>query len=741
MPWRPGLSTAGQETTMPESELRVARNVGTDLDGMLRKRPGITQWGQTIKSPDVGATDSTQTDFQSFISTNTLTQNDASSGLITDTTANGVLTTSVPAGDSNKTFTESRVVTLSANTKWSLRFMFRGTNLPAYGSTTNANSFVVRAQGASGSGKEFGIWSGGLYYKQASDNKYVLIDGSEFVGVGSWHSIEIQCTVGGSTLVYVDEVLLSTLTTSTLDTASFTTANSAYELEWEVEGTAAAGTQYTTYISGLQYNDTATDPFTADTIVALQDFQYVTNSGAKVRVLLAAAGNYIYHDKNLDRAWRPLHPKQRSQVYFAPYRSTVCWSDNNGATQVSVWQWDGIAAPTLLDDAPPVRYLTEHQKRLCGWGDIANPRRFYYSGDRLPNVWFSPTPTNTEDEFDTLIDAGYIEIDSRGVEVRAALGDFYGLAVLAGKEGFWKLAGNGPFSYQLSGLKVGTGISNARSFTQVGNDAWGIGTQGLVSLAATDQFGDLQANFPSLPIQDLWAPSDSSPNTINQTYIGESRLVHSPRSTAVYIAVPLAGDQSAQNIYVFNTTTQKFYGPWEIDAQALVVAEVASPVTEVVMVGGSSGQVGYLNALTLSDYTSSAIDFEMQTSAMNGRSLNPAYISLQKTWKTLRLFLLPRGHWEYAVTWWTDEDIVSGTTTRQQNMYTVPMYVIDKDLKLDIEPSNLLRTGGELMVAEIPLDKRGRSLTVSITQSTLDEDFLIQGMEIEGTVNGYEAES
>ena len=67
MPWRPGLITAGQETSVPEDALRKATNIGTDLDGMLRARPGLEQWGQTLKKPDTGATDSTVTAFAPFI--------------------------------------------------------------------------------------------------------------------------------------------------------------------------------------------------------------------------------------------------------------------------------------------------------------------------------------------------------------------------------------------------------------------------------------------------------------------------------------------------------------------------------------------------------------------------------------------------------------------------------------------------------------------------------------------------
>ena len=52
MPWRDGLATAGQQTSIPETSLWQAKNVTAGLDGLMSKRPGIEQWGQTLKVPD-----------------------------------------------------------------------------------------------------------------------------------------------------------------------------------------------------------------------------------------------------------------------------------------------------------------------------------------------------------------------------------------------------------------------------------------------------------------------------------------------------------------------------------------------------------------------------------------------------------------------------------------------------------------------------------------------------------------
>jgi hypothetical protein len=751
-PYRPGLNTAGQQTSAPETDAWELKNCAPDLDGMISKRPGLTKWGQTIKAPDatagvdVDGTDSTLVAFSDFLGgTSGYAEADSSSGEIEVVTQQGALKTNVGEGTSNESYLMSYIVgSLSSNDEWSLRFQFRGTNLSAYDGGTTPNTFVIRGQGTNTSTKEFAIWSGGLYWKRASDSKYVLVVGAEQVGNGTWQTIEIRCDngTGGSTTVYVNEVLAQTLTSADLENVAITGV-AAFEMRWEVEGTEAdPPTNYSTRVSTIMYNDTITDPFVAAKIVALKDYRYVSTSGALIRSLLMAAGDYVYHDKNLEGSWRPLKLKTNSNVFFAKYRTTIVWSDNNGAGSVKVWQWDGSADPVELDDAPSVRFLVEHQQRLFGWGDVKNPRRLYYSGDRQPNVWFSPAPDNVEDQFDVLLDAGYVELESKSDEIVAVEGDYYGLAIIGSTKGFWKLAGHGTFSYQLAGLRVSIGPANAHGLTQVGNDVWAFGKEGLVSLAATEQFGDIQASFPGVAIQNLWNPDVSSGAAFNQTYIQNSRITFHVRSASVYFAAPLINDQRPVNIYVYNMNMQKLYGPWEVDAEVLETVEVASPVTDVVMVGGADGRIGYFNPFTKRDFAADGYTMTIQTQSINGRTQDPRLITQKKTFKQLRLGVIPRGSWDIDLTWWTDLDPEEITDTRNQIPETSNLraYVLDDDFRLDEDPDSFVHSGEELETILVPLDKRGRDLTLKIEQSGEGEDLAIQSIEIEGSIIGDEAE-
>ena len=744
MPWRPKLTTAGQQTTIPEEDLWRCVNGAPDLDGMISKRPGLTQWGQTIKVPDASATGSTLTGFSDFLQdTAGYLITDASTGLVSLTTTRGVLKGGVQSNLGTENLTAGFVVsTLTATDEWSLRFIFRGTNLPAYATTTDPNTFTFRGQSSSGNAKEFAIWADGLYWKRDSDGDYTKITNSDYIGAGAWNTVEVNSDDNGNTTVSLNDTLLATLTS--LDMRDVTlTGTTAFEFNWQVEGSGLDGKQYTAMISTPMYNDIVTTPFAAQTIIALKDYQFLTSSGGTtIRSLVMAAGDYIYHDRGLEAGWRPLWPKSHANIFFAPYRTTMVWSDNNGAAAGALWQWDGVEDPKELTDAPKVRFVTEHQQRLFGWGEIANPRRLYYSGDRLPKVWFSPSAGNTEDEFDTLIDAGYMEIPSRGVSINGFVGDFFGLGVVAAEKGFWKLGGAGVFSYQLQGLKVGTGATNAESITQVGNDLWSIGAQGIASLAATEKFGDLQSAMPSIPIQNLWQPDVSSGNPINETFLDQSRLVYSTSRSTVLAIVPLVGDQGPEKAFVFNTNTQSWYGPWEVDAEAVSAVVVASPVTEVIMMGGASGEIGYFNPFTRRDF-GGGYSLTLETSAINGRSKDTRLVSMVKTWKNLRLIVVPRGDWDIDLTWWTDEDVDEGSDTVNQNFNdnrTSKMFVLDEDFRLDENPDAFIRAGEELAFIDIPLDARGKNLTIKIEQTGDGEDLAIQGIELEAHVNGWEQE-
>lgn len=753
-PYRDGLATAGRQTTIPETALWQAQNVVTELDGLIAKRPGLKQWGQTIKVPDPADTGSTIQQFVDFLSgTAGFVATDTSSGDVTTTANDGALLANVAANTGTGNLILSYAVsTVSAGNDWSIRFVFKGTNLPEYtAASTTPNTFVVRGQGALGTGKEFAIWAGGLYYKNAPDDQYTLIVGTETVGAGGWKAVEIRVddSGGGVTNVYVNDTLVTTtpITSSLIKDVSLT-GTSTFEFQWMVEGTGAPGTQYSTQLSTPMYNDSSAAPFKAKAIAALKNFQYTTTAGSNSRALLCAAGDYVYHDNGLFNAWRPLHPKQNAEVFFTGYRQTIIWSDNNGARQASLWQWKGFGDVELLDDAPPVRFMTEHQQRVFCAGDKENPLRIYYSADRQPNVYFSPTPTNIEDEFDVVVNAGYIEIPGKeGDEVTALFGDYYGVCIAFTRTGVWRIDGAGPTSYSRNAINQDVGCETAQAVAQVANDLWFISRQGVHSLAATDKFGNIESQFPSVPIQNLWTESPSTVKRISRGYLSNAKLRYNPHTSLVYVAVPLTGDTAAENVFVYNVNTQKWHGPWTIDSRAMENVEIATPVVEVMMHGNVSGQIGYTDQAFKADYGIGSVDMKLESAYLDGRSIHPMLPGMMKTFKKLRLFVLPRGDWAFDMKVRVDAQIEEPYTGLSQNVFPKESFFLgadaatdNGDFRLDLSPDGILRSREEMGVIEINVDQRGYALAFIIEQKAAGQDLVIQGVEVEFLSNGYETE-
>ena len=736
MPWRKGLATAGQQTSIPEDALWQSQDMYAGLDGLLQKRPGLRQWGQDIVQGTI-----TEPLIDESLP-NWVEANDDTT-LLSKTVRQGKLRMSAQAGASNETLTLSRAGTVATDA--SIRLIVQVSNVNAYtASSTDADTFHFRVAKDATTGWEFAVWSGGLYYKQASDDTYVVISGTSELGLGKWSLLDIRIDADGNTLVYMDSTLVATLTTSDLATPSLTDANAVMELAAQVDPTVT----YNATVILPMWSGTASDPWTAQTIKAITDFRSSVGSGTLRRTLMCAAGDFIYHDADLLEQWRPIARLTYDNVTFSPYRRKMLWVEHDGLAKSKLWQWTGGTTdePEVLDDAPKCKFATEHQTRVWVAGDRRHPLRIYYSGDREPNVWFAPEDNNISDRFDTQLKAGYLEVPSRrGDEVTAIFGDYYGQLIVFTKQAVYRIQGSGPQSYTIQTVSQDVGCENFDCITQVGNDVWFLSREGLHSLSATDKFGDLVSGFVSGPIQDLWGGDPSSVRAISKTHIDQARVRYNSVLGLVYVAVPLFGDQTAAKVFTYNVTTQEWYGPWQIDSRAMDKVELASPVIEVVMHGGSAGQLLYTDLYNKSD-NGTAISMVLESAKINGRTLDPKLAATQKTWKRLRVYFLPRGDWDIKVFWRTDDTYYEdeGTKLSKPDQFhstnVFKKYGIGQEWRIGEDPEGRLVSREDMGYIEVPLGGRGYSMSFKLTQDGDGEDVAIQGFEVDFIPDGYERE-
>ena len=737
LPAKFGLQTSGHQQDIPEGALWQAKNVVADLDGITHKRPALTQWGQTLKQPDAAATDSSvvaQVDF--LASAGTLVGTDGSSGAITTAVNNGYLQFNVPI-DSTATdkYTYHQPGT-SASTKWSLRFSLQGINLPEYTAAgTVPNSLAIRAIAAAGTGKEFVLWAGGLYYQRASDNQYTLVAGTELLGQGQWSTIEIRYDDAVSALVYLDDTLVDTIATALLADVSLT-AGALFEVSARVEGTGDPNTQYNARVAMLQYNDVAVGAFVAKSIVAITDFVYVTSAGTSNRVLLAAAGDYIYIDR-MEKSWRPRHTKARANIFFSTYQRTLLWSDNDGNKQASIWQWNGVDAPELLDEAPNFVVMTEHQKRLIGV-DRDDPLLLQISGYGNPNRYIDLDSVGPEDDpFSLVLDAAAIPIPAkRGDSITAIHGDYYGSAIIWTTSSVWRLTGTGVFSYSLTNISQSAGCVNGYSEVMVGNDIMYGGFYGLHSLQTTDQFGDMQVQSPSAAIQAMWQQGARIPSRVNRQLLGRTRLAWLRTRGLLYAHLPV---DSANQIMVLNTASNQWYGPWDLEALAMATVEIEAPLIEVVMHGGASGKITYTDFSNRKDLGVTGYESKWEYANLNGRSAAPDLVGMTKTWRLLRLYYFPRGKYDYTVSWYAAVDEAFASATMNQGA-GYPALSLDNEMRLDVDPDAQVYSSQDMMIAEIELDVRGMFFNFHIVDNDPGSDLYLFGWQIEFDVDGYEVE-
>jgi hypothetical protein len=356
-------------------------------------------------------------------------------------------------------------------------------------------------------------------------------------------------------------------------------------------------------------------------------------------------------------------------------------------------------------------------------------------------VWFAPDDNNISDLFDTQLKAGYLEVPSRrGDEVTAIYGDFFGTLLVFTKQGVYRVGGAGPQSYAIRAISQEVGCTSHEAVGPVGNDVWFISTEGIHAVSATDKFGDIVSGFVSGPIQDLWGGRDTATTRVNKTYLNTARLRYSPELGLVYAAIPTGGDETAQRIYVYNAVTQEWYGPWDIDCQAMEQVTLSTPDIEVVMHGGSAGRLLYTDPSYKSD-NGSAIDSVLESALINGRTMDPMLIGVEKTFKRLRIYVAPRGDWDVKIFWRTDGGFyqdVSATDkdqNRTTNVYNA--YGLGDEWKIGVDPDGRLRSQQEMGYIEIPVDKRGYGFSFKLQQDQNAEDLVVQGFEIDFIPHGY----
>lgn len=749
MPLRGAVTTAGQHGTIPENQLWQAKNCSSGLDGMITKRPGLWQWGQTLKYP-YGYDDVTF--YEPFVSLDNWTDSDVSSD-VTITFGDGKLIVNTNyAGASSDISTFGRIATSgqadSGDADWSVRFTALASNMPAEG------QFIVSCKA------------------RTADSPYALRitgDAVEYYATGgTWTSMyafdfytapatvfEIRFDANGNVELLINETSVATQAVSGMDAHTAFTVGSYIELTFG--DTTSLTAQWTVQIADLMFegavvravdddddpstDDVDLDPFQGERLGSGTDFKSIVGGNAVKRTLLVSGKKYVYQDANLKKYWSPLLSLSGGNVTFSQFGDDILIFDGDNALDSHLYRWSGVGAPELMDDAPDVRFGSEHRTRLLAAGDKRFPLRLYYTASRSPNVWFAPeSDADGQETFNEVVNAGYLNIPGkRGDEIVAIYGEYYGSCVVATNRGIWRLTGSSPVSYAVENITQDTGAAAQAGMARLGKDLWLVGRQGISTIATIQEFGDMQAGMPSAPISDLWAPGISNSSIkIDQYKLYLTSMAWNPNLQLMYFAFARQGASDVSSIYVYNPVTQGWYGPWTGDTTFVSEVEIASPIVQAVMHGTPDGKVGITDPNYRADF-GEAYTQTIESPYLCGRSIDPQLTKMVKTWKLLRLYVQLRGAWDLDIKWQTDDESYQ-TRVESQNVFNLPK--MDVDWRLNVDPDGRIHSNQLIGCIEIPIDSVGRyfKFEVSTADDVVGEDLALQGYEVEFTVNGPDQE-
>lgn len=739
MPLRGGLVTAGQRGTVAENEIWYAKNISSGMDGMLQKRPGLKQWGQQLMGKSTDVFSSSTAFIHEYLDNTddfviTYTGAGVDSDYYTYSTKYGLLrlgVTSEAEDDELMTMTRSPTEGEGSlgDTDYSVRFGIKLRKpYDSDNAATSGGAFILRLQGAA-----FKFDYNAVYYHTGA----AWTSWYTSMNTGQNNAVEIQVDADGNTALYLNGTSVATVATASVGTDAALAAGECFEFS-VYGGSVAWNVDVWDFLFRDAVNGTDTAPFMGKRIQAITDFQTVLTSGALVRNLVVATKSTIYIDRNLMNRWTSALPTVADETTFTAFRDKLIIFNSDGNTNYAIKEWDGSGEITPLDDAPPVRFGTSHRTRLWAAGNRKHPLRLYYTASRQSNVWFEPDVDSNE-TYNEVTEAGFIEIPGNsGDEITSLHGEMQGSLIVSTNKRWCRVVGTGPTSFAVEVIAPKIGLAGPYCVEAMGNDLWGLGNQGVGSLQLSMQYGDLESAMPSGPIQDLWEASPNAGVRLNQDAMHLGSLAYNDALGLMYAAVPELGEPDISAIYVYNANTQKWLGPWTGDTCTLASVEIAQPVLQTVMHGTTDGRLGFPDQTILADFEDEEeYEYRLISPLMSGRSVDPSHVGATKTWDVLRLFVQPRGDWEFDITTYTDDNNPK-TVTKNQNVYKST--TLSDKLRLDVKPDGYMHSMHTMAMIEVQLDARGMWFGFEIDTTGAGEELIIQGYEVEYTTGKPERE-
>ena len=724
MPSRSGLATAGQRATINEAQLWEATDFYPALDGMLQGRPGSLQHGQTITEPGFTATNAWHELFFGLDAW-TITGDTSRTGHTLGLGELSITTTPSASSPSATTWVMSRNTTdTSSSEDYALKFTARLTNPKGTAGDTSGGDMRIIITGDGGTtAHTFAITADGVYREDAGGDTLIYTPTYK-LDLGGYHVYEFYYDHAADEMTFWFDGVAQTATDMTLAKDTVADLTSSTTVEFVVNHVSGGGS-WSVKMLDMQYSDYLYDaddpPFVGKSLVDVGEFERKLAGGATTGYFLAATKSLLYVDVNKFGAWRPIKRVQAGHTRFVPYQNNLIIFDDDGQNNSKVYTWNGVALPTQLDDAPPLRFGSEHRTRLWAAGDRNYPLRAYFCASRQPDVWFSPA-YDSDETFQETTEAGYVNIPAAaGDEIRGIYGEFKDIAVIETRDGWWYVSGSSPASFQIGNISKKVGGESAAGMVQIGNDLFGVGKQGVTSISTADQAGDLQAAMPSGAIADKWSGLPKIQDKIDRNQLEDAYFAALPSLNIALLGMRGQGQTTLDKMYAFSPLNQQWVGPWSLNPTCFTEVTYGLPEVDLLLHGHADGRVS-ITGLSVYDDMGTSYERKFSSAMLSGRSLNPALTTRKKRWRKLKLFILPRFNRTFTLRWKTDQNGWH-SDTYSQNPADLP--ALSDDFRLNI---SRMYSQNDLSVVEINLSEEGRYLQFEVTS---DYHFVLQGFQVE----------
>jgi hypothetical protein len=747
-----GVVTSQARSKIREQDMWECRNGFSDFRGALRKRPRTFPIGSLILEPTRAKSDLFQ-----FVSMSLPMRKDTwmldtalGDGIGINITSHGTLAAYGIPGIALPTTGQWKFVRpvlggeayndhVSYDDAFTYGFSFKTTELyPKVMSTDDEPGISVMFAVKENEGTLLHITRDGWWIKGDNASFYYSADWAEGVDPldGERHTLKLTHSPsenGDILTVYMDETVVGLCAAYSLAIKRPTNGNWV-EVNAYNNNTMTNAENFSINMWGFYVRDAyeAVSPGIVRAITSKK--QYTDETSVTAYKTYLGTSQYVWQDTDFLGMLDPIFPTVYENIRFSNFKDSVIVSDYGTGHNTVLYEITGSYTSRVLDDAPNVRFCSEYKGRLWAGGDSRFPSRVYFSGDRHPNEWFSPeTDADGQETVDEVLDAGYIAIPTKdGERVTALYGGMYDSLIIFTDRACYRVTGSEPSNDRGDGFRLETISESVAAFSpecvvRVGNELWTASEHGIASIESTNKFGDLLTEKTSFAVQDIFSDSGFEYRRLDTQKVDRCSLVYQRSSNTVMFGYPRIGDREATELMVFNTYLNKWYGPWDVEHTSIATITTDYPLKQSVAYGTSLGEILYFGAFEDPDS-----ELKILSPIITGRSIDPRFEVMTKTWGNMRLIINPTGLFDITVRWKVEGEpfkqktykLSSNSSSHIGDLFTVQQSSIGS--REDIQLIN------------VPLDVRGRGLKYEITSSAPSVALL--GMEIDFTPDGIEKE-